>query len=431
MKVWSALESSWAAVGSTWQSIFFPPVVPSGSKVRVELGVQRAFILDDSIAGIIGGTDYVLSGEEYVDITSFAYSVSTSRGKNTELDKYKAGSINVSLHNQNRFFDPDFEESPFSGELVPRRGIRVLVDSIPVITGRVSDWNLSYAPGNSADATVSGIDNFSLLATQVLTSGTAISETTGARIERVLDMASVEWPVDDRRIDTGQSTLGLQVLDGTENALSYLQEVELSEIGGSMFISREGYLTFRDRTATPQVDGSVLFADDGTGIPFQSIAIDYGSENLYNQITVTSPAGTAIANDTLSQTQYGISAASYDTLLSTQGQVDNAATFLIGRYSRPVLRVSSLTVNLDSLTQAEQSTILSLELADVARVVYTPNGLGDPVEKAGLIIGINHSITTSRHDVTLNFAPVQTNVFIIGDPEFGIIGEDAPGVLGF
>ena len=431
MRTWADLKSTWAAVGSTWQSIFLDPVVPSGSNVTVELGVQRAFILDDSIAGIIGGTDYVLSGEEFVDITSFAYSISTSRGKNTELDKYKAGSINVSLHNQNRFFDPDYIESPFSGELVPRRGIRVLVDSVPIITGRVADWNLNYAPGNDADATVSGIDNFSLLANQVLTAGTAISETTGQRITRVLDMASVDWPTDDRLIDTGQSTLGLQVLDGTENALSYLQEVELSEIGGSMFISREGYLTFRDRTATPQVDNAVTFADDGTGIPFQSIEIDYGSENLYNQITVTSAAGTAIGNDSLSQSQYGISAASYDTLLSTEAQVTNAATFLIGRYSRPVLRVSSLTVNLNSLSRADQSTILGLELADVAKIIYTPNGVGDPVEKNGLIIGIDHAIGVSRHDVTLKFAPVQTNVFIIGDPEFGIIGIDAPGVLGF
>ena len=431
MKIWSALESSWEAVGSTWQSIFFPPVVPSGSKVRVELGVQRAFILDDSIAGIIGGTDYVLSGEEYVDITSFAYSVSTSRGKNTELDKYKAGSVNVQLRNQNRFFDPDYEESPFAGELVPRRGIRVLVNSVPIITGRVNDWNLDYAPGQQAEAVVEGVDNFSLLATQFLTAGSVISQKTGERIEAVLDMASVDWPVDDRRIDVGQSTVGSAVLDGDENALAYLQEVELSEIGGSMFISREGYLTFRDRTATPQVDQAIVFSDDNTGIPFQSIGIEYGSENLYNQVIVTSAAGTAIADDPLSQNQYGISSASYSTLLSSQPDLDAAGIFLIGRYSRPVLRVSSLTVNYDSLTEVQQNSLLELELADVAKILFTPNNVGNPSEKFGLIIGINHAIGIDRHDITYSFAPVQTNVFIIGDPEFGIIGVDAPGVLGY
>ena len=430
-RIWENLEDTWAEVGSTWQSIFLAPLVPSDADVQVQLGLQKAFILDDSMAGVIGNTDYLLSGEEFVDITPFAFAISTSRGKNTELDRYKSGTIGVTLRNQNRFFDPDYVESPFAGNIVPRRGVRVLANSVPIITGRVTDWNLSYAPGNEAEASLEGQDNFLLLSTQFVSAGTVVAETTGDRVDRVLDMATVGWPADDRRIDGGQATLGSAILDGTENALSYLQEVELSEIGGSLFISREGYLTFKDRTATPQVDGAIVFADDGTGIPFQTVEIDYGSENLYNRVEVSSPAGTAIANDTLSQQQYGISAQSYSTLLSDQTQLDSAATWLIGRYARPILRVSALTVNLDRLSEAERNQILELELAEVATVIFTPNGVGDPIEKNGLIIGINHAIGLDRHDVILNLAPVQTNVFIIGDPEFGIIGVDAPGVLAF
>lgn len=431
MNNWDDLSSLWAEVGSTWQSIFLPPLIPTSAEVKVELGIQRAFILDDTVAGIIGGTEYVLSGEEFVDITGFAHSISTSRGKNTELDKYKAGSVSVALRNQTRYFDPDYLESPFAGELVPRRGVRVLVNSVPIITGKVSDWNLDFAPGNQAEAILEGVDNFSLLATQFLTAGTVTAQTTGQRISSVLNMPSVNWPVNDRRIDTGQSTLGTAIVDGSTNALSYLQEVELSEIGGSMFISREGYLTFRDRTATPQIDQAVIFSDDGTGIPFQSLQIEYGSENLYNQVTVTSSAGTAIANDLLSQTQYGISASTYSTLLASQPDLAAAATFLIGRYSRPILRVSSLTVNYDSLTENQRNQLLELELASVAKVEFTPNNVGNRTEKYGLIIGIDHTIGTDRHDITYSFAPVQTNVFIIGDSEFGTIGVDAPGVLGY
>lgn len=431
MNTWADLEATWEAVGSTWQSIFLPAVVPSDANVKVELGLQRAFILDDTVAGVIGGTDYVLSGEDFVDITSFAYTVSTSRGKNTELDKYKAGSVRVGLRNQNRYFDPKYVESPFAGELVPRRGIRVLVDSVPVFTGRVADWNVSYRPGLDSVAEVEGVDNFALLASQFLTAGTVVEQDTGARIEAVLDMPSVDWPADDRRIDVGQSTLGSAIVDGSENALSYLQEVELSEIGGSMFISREGYLTFRDRSVVPNVETAIVFADDSTGIPFENLEVEYGTENLYNRITVTSPAGTAIADDTFSQAQYGISAQSYETFLSDQTQLDAAATFLIGRYSRPVLRFKSLNVNFDTLTNAQQDAILQLDLADVARIKVTPNGIGDQIDEEALIIAIDHSKTIDSHIVKFGFAPIQTNVFIIGDIEFGIIGADAPGVLGF
>ncbi len=431
MNTWADLETTWEAVGSTWQSILLPPVPQNTSDFSVQLGVQRAFLLDDPVAGVIGGADYVLNGEEFVDITPFAYSVSTNRGKNTELDKYKAGSLTVQLRNQNRFFDPDYVESPFSGELVPRRGIRVLANSVPVFTGRVADWNLRYAPGNNAIASVEGLDNFALLTQQNLTPGTAIEETTGDRVEYVLDMASVDWPVDDRRIDTGQSTLGSAIVDGSENALSYLQEVELSEIGGNLFISREGYLTFKDRLATPQVDGAILFSDNSSGIPFSSIEVEYGTENLYNKITVTSEAGTAIAEDVLSQAQYGIAEESFDTFLSDQTQLDAAATFLLNRYSEPVLRIDSLTVEMNAITQAQRNQILELELADIAEIIFTPNGVGDPIDKGQLIVGINHQISPDSHRVQFKFAPVALNNFIIGDAQFGTIGEDADGVLAF
>lgn len=428
---WQNLESTWAALGSTWQSIFLDPVPENTTDLQVQLGLQRAFILDDTQAGVIGNTTYVLSGEEFVDITPFVSNVSTNRGKNKELDKYKSASLNVQVQNQNRYFDPDYVESPFSGELVPRRGIRVLSNSLPVFTGRVADWNLKFQPGNDSTATVEGVDNFALLAQQNLTAGTAIEQKTGARIESVLNMASVDWPTNDRRIDTGQSTLGSAVLDGTENALSYLQEVELSEIGGSLFISRQGYLTFKDRLATPQTDGAVMFADDGSGIPFQNVEVEYGTENLYNKITVTSAAGTATADDVNSQSEYGISEESFDTLLSNQTQLDAAADFLLDRYSEPVLRIDSLTVDMRAITQAQRDTILELELADLAEIRFTPGGIGDPIDKGQLIIGINHSISPSDHRVQFKFAPSALNNFIIGDAEFGTIGADAKGVLAF
>lgn len=427
---WSALASTWDSVGSTWRSILWAPVPENTSNLRVELGLQKAFLLDDEIAGVIGNTEYVLDGEDFIDITPYAYNVSSSRGKNTELDKYRAGSLSVQLHNQTRFFDPNFIDSPFYGNIVPRRGIRFLSNSVPVFTGKVSDWNLSYKPGDEATAEVYGIDQFSQFATQQLTPGTVVSQSTGQRISAVLNMASVDWPVDDRRIDTGQSTLGSAVVD-SENALTYLQEVELSEIGGSLFMSREGYLVFKDRTAIPQAESKALFSDAGDGILFVANEVEYGTENLYNQITVTSPAGTAIANDLISQESYGVIPNSFDTFLSSQEQLDAAANFLVNRYSQPLLRFKNISVDLANLTETQKNTLYELELADIAEIKITPNNIGDPVQEYALIIGITHNVTPNSHEMQFAFAPVQENIFIIGDAEFGIIGVDAPGVLGY
>jgi hypothetical protein len=399
--------------------------------IQVELGLQSAFILDDEVAGIIGNTTYVIGGEDFVDISDSIVSVSSSRGKNRDLDKYVSGSVSVQLRNETRLFDPKNTASPYVNDLVPRRRVRVFADSVPVFTGRVTDWNLSYSPSGESTAELLASDAFTLLATQVLTAGTAVAEQTGERIGAVLDMASVDWPAADRRIDTGLAEVGAQVFDGTENALTYLQQVELSEGGGNLFMSREGYVTFVDRSVSPATSEAIVFADDGSGIPFVSAEVDYGSENLFNEITVTSPAGTAIASDALSQTNYGISAFSVDSLVSTQGQLDSLADFLLKRYKNPEYRFQSLTVNVESLTSNQRATILGMELGDVARINFTPNSVGDQLDVYNLITRIEHRASLDRHDVTIGLSSIQSGTFVIGDAVFGTIGQDALGVLGF
>ena len=429
---WADLGSTWATIGgNTWQSLFLPPLEPSNAEIKVELGLQRAFILDDPIAGFIGSTEYVLSGEEFVDITNYVFEVSTDRGKNTELDRYKSGTTSIQLRNQNRYFDPTYLESPFAGNLTPRRGIRVLADSVPIFTGRVADWNIEYAPGNNAIASIEAVDNFTLLATQLLTAGTVVQQTTGQRISAVLNMPTVDWPAGEQVIGTGQSTLGSAVLTGEENVLTYLQQVELSEFNGALFIDKNGYLIFNDRQEALEAPIAAKFSDDGTGIKFTDFAIEYGSEQLYNQITVKSPAGTAVANDLSSQSLYGISGKVFDTLLSNQTQLDLAAGFIKVRYSTPTLRIKQLSVNFKDLTPEEKATLLELELGEGSQVVITPNGIGDPIDQHQVVIGISHEISPESHYMTFSFGPLQTDVFTIGDPVLGIIGENAPGVLGF
>jgi hypothetical protein len=196
-------------------------------------------------------------------------------------------------------------------------------------------------------------------------------------------------------------------------------------------MSREGYVTFVDRSVSPATSEAIVFADDGSGIPFVSADVDYGSENLYNEITVTSPAGTAVASDALSQAAYGISALSVDSLVSSEAQVDSLADFLLKRYKNPEYRFQSLTVNVESLTSNQRAIILGMELGDVARIKFTPNGVGDQLDVYNLITRIDHRASLDRHDVTIGLSSIQSGTFVIGDAVFGTIGQDALGVLGF
>ncbi len=188
-------------------------------------------------------------------------------------------------------------------------------------------------------------------------------------------------------IDAGNSDLGADVFEG--NVLSYLQKVEQSE-GGLLFIDKSGRVAFVDRLTTPTVDNVTVFADDGTGIPFAPAALDYGTEQLHNSITVTSPGSTAVASGALSQTRYGIAELTVDTLIDDVDQVQGLADLLLSRFSEPQLRFQAIRVDIDKITSGQRAEVFALEIGDVAQVKLTPGNppVGAKVERYGQVIAI-------------------------------------------
>ena len=395
--------------------------------VTVELGLSAAFTLDDPVAGVLDNTDFVLGGVAFEDVTSRVRSLSIARGKNRDLDRFNSGSLSVEFNNTDRAFDPLYTASPYAGNIVPRLDVRVLADGTAQYVGKITDWNLGYDPSGQSIAELQASDAFTFLAQQLVTPGTAVEQSSGARVSAVLDMESVDWPSADRVIDTGASTLGADFIEG--NALQYLQKVELSE-GGLFFIDKEGRVAFKDRLSTPTTDSVTVFSDvAGSGIPFAPALVEYGSEQLFNQVTVTSGFGTATANNLLSQTRYGILERDVDTLLSSQTQVETYADFLVGRYAEPEYRFARLAVDMDNLTPAQKAQMFGLDMGSVIQINFTPNGLGDPISRYGLVIFLGHSVTADEHIMNVGVGSLQTSLFVLDDVEFGKL--DGAGVLAF
>ena len=393
----------------------------------VEVGAVEGFILDDIVAGVLDNTVYTLGGVIFKDITSRVVTIDVERGKNRDLDRFSAGSLTVIASNNDRAFDPNYAASPYAGAIVPRREVRVTVDGVRVITTTIDDWNFDYKPGGNSTAEIQATDDFTLLARQVLTAGTATPQLTGARIEAVLDQASVAWPASLRNIDTGNSTLGADVFDG--NVLGYLQKVEGSE-QGLLFIGKSGDVVFRDRLdATPYSATVVDFTDDGTGIPFTLTAVNYGSELLYNQAIVTSSVGTATAANDRSQIAYGVTSYSLDTLVSTQVQLDNLADFIVQKYGDPEYRFESISVNLDTVGSTYKATCLALDIGDIISMTFTPNNLGDPIIQFGQIIRIGHSMDGLSHNMSLSVASLDWSFLVLDDAVFGKL--DSNNALAF
>jgi len=385
----------------------------------VEIGAVEGFILDNLTAGVLDQNE--LGGVSFKDITSKIKDVTITRGKNRDLDRFSAGALSVVLDNEDRSFDPLYSAGPYFGDIIPRRDVRVTVDGVRQYTGVIDDWNFEYDPSGESRAQLVAADDFTVLARQALTAGTATPESSGDRVTAVLDMESVQW-LKGRNIDVGASTLGADVFDG--NVLEYLRKVELSE-QGALFISKTGDLTFRGRLdATPTSGSLITFADNGTGIPYTRVAVNYGTELLLNTIQVESGAGVAMALNETSRTQYGVIETSLDTLVSTTSQLQNLADFNVKKYADPEYRIGSIGMNIDTLSVSDRATVLAMELGDVCLLRFTPNGVGDPVEQYGEIIKLDSQITQERHDVTIGLASLDWTFLVLDDAVFGILDTD-------
>lgn len=391
----------------------------------VEFQSVAGFILDDPIAGVLDNVTYTLDGEVWSDITDKMIDLSVARGKQRDLDRFSAGGVSVVLNNQDRTFDPLFAAGPYFGQIVPRRGLRVTTDGVRQFEGTIDDWNFDYAPGGDSRAEIQASDDFTILARQSLDPGVATSQATGDRVNAVLDMTGVQWPADKRVISDGNSILGADTFDG--NVLEYLQLVDTSE-QGNLFISKTGNLVFQDRSdATPRSDSLVTFADDGSGVPYTSVRVNFGTELLVNNVTVTSAAGSASASSERSRVTYGVVSEEIETLVNTTDQLQNLANFILDKFVDPEYRIESLSMNLDTMGAANRATVLGLELGDVILVKFTPNGIGEPIEQFGQVIKLDSRVERTRHDITIGIASIDYTFLVLDDTLFGRLDVDHLG----
>lgn len=260
---------------------------------RVELEVidnGLSFILNDAVKGKLDNVDYPLA-LAFTEITKYVFSVSLRRGRNRDFERFSSGSATIELRNQDRVFDPLNALSPFYGNIVPRRKIRVFTDGIQQYEGYIESWDFGYDISGESIATIQANDAFTLLATRELQNVVVSEQLSGARVNAILN--SVGWAATDRVVETGSSIVAAGTASG--GALSYLQDVEASE-QGYMFVGKTGQLYFKQRNSNVSNYVPVVFADDVSGVRYSSVNVNYGTDLLFNQAFVSWAGGTAIAN---------------------------------------------------------------------------------------------------------------------------------------
>jgi len=406
-------------------------------KVEIGFDLRGAggpfLVLDDPVAGRLDDSDWVLGGTIFIDITGDVTNFTIQRGKANDIANFSSGEAVVELNNQNRYYDPTYEASPYYGNIIPKRQVRISTNGTIQYFGSVDDWNLAYSSNGDAVASFVTSDGFAELTNQTLPASTATAQFSGARVNAILDSPFVDWAPDNRQIDTGSAFLGADVIAEGTSALAYIQKVEQSELG-RFFIAKDGKATFQDRTVAPSSVGLIELSNTGTGIPYQDLVVMYGSEDLANEIVASSviTSTQVIANDTDSQNAYGIyNLTLNDLLLNDDTQLTDTALFLASKYSQPQYRFDSLNVRLNSLTTGQQNQILGLELGSVVKVTFLPSNLPPAIVRYAEIIRLNHSVDIAgEHIVNFGLATVDLTYLVLDDPVFGMLDTNS-NVLGF
>lgn len=387
------------------------------------VGTNAPFLtLDSATKGKLDDPDFPLSGTIFYDVTDRLVEISIGRGKNRQLDQYDVGLASVLLQNNDRTFDPTYAASPYFGQIIPKRALRISAGTALSFVGVADDWNLQYDTSGESIVSLAASDAFSYFTEQTTPAITNVEELTGARINAVLNLPDVNWPTESRRVDPGIQLINDEPTTDSTNVLAYLKQITASE-PGNFFIDRAGNVVFQDRHNTDRTTTTVI-ADDGTGIPYVGMNIQYGSELLYNEIVIGAAAGTAVTQNLTSIGEYGILNFTQTGLLTNSlDSIDSISSIYASKFSQPEYRFESVDIQLDELPAEQQREILALDISDVVLIKFTPNDIPPAIVRYGEITRIEHSVTVVSHTVRLGFASVERSAWTLSDDAFGRLSE--------
>jgi hypothetical protein len=386
--------------------------------------------LGDTEKSILGTTT-ILGYASFDDITSKVRSLNIRRGRQHELNRVEAGTVSVRLLNQDGIFNPTNTGSQYWPDIRPMIPMKVQATwstiTYDLFNGFVESWPASWsgAPVQGDDnVDMHAVDAFKVLNLAQVTLDREI-ETTTARINGVLD--ALGWPSTLRNIDVSESTV--QAVDSDVNALSHIQEVVASE-GGLFFIAADGRATFFERIHTTLLSETDDTWGDAEGEKhYASINTSFDDSNLWNEVIVTASGLTdQVIEDDASQGLYGGPATSprtlsVSTLLTSEAEMLDRATFLLGAYSEPHFRIESMAVENASLNNDQWERLLLHDLH--ARVLVRKRPVGDVIEQPSFIEGIEWDISSGRWLLTWRLSSTALQQ---GQWQLGVVGKSELGV---
>lgn len=184
------------------------------------------------------------------DETSRVLDFSCRYGRSDELGVPHAGRATIVLRNSGGRFTPEKTNGPLYGDLEALRRIRIKATfdgtPYPLFTGFIS--GIEPRP-KSRTCILTCEDLFMFLRAYDLSTAVWEDKTTSWLVTAILTLVGVDGG--DMDINTGQTTLPYAAWRNTD-ALTAIQQVADSELGGMFYVAADGKATFEDRHLRPK-----------------------------------------------------------------------------------------------------------------------------------------------------------------------------------
>lgn len=369
----------------------------------------------------------------FQDVTSYLREVSTTRGRNFELDRIETGTMQFSLANRNREFDDTYASSPFYPNVKPTRVVRFRAQIgssqvYEIFYGYTEGHPLRrYGNGRDSAAEFTAADVYKALALDKITTETVRSEEyTGARITAVLAAVSGLRS----SVDTGQSLIVADDLNQA-NRLEHCLTVAETE-GGVMYAKPSGIVRFEDRHNRVKNERTVRASYGQGSATYPAVVFEpQGDEaRLFTAAAVTAPSGNIhTAVNTAAEAEHFKRTKELTTLHAVENDAQSMAEAYANRYSTPRTRIPQLTVKPAAHTAPSTmwAQVLSHEISHRIKSVEIPVGAASEVQREHFIEGIRHQVTPSEWSVTFSVSPAEldSGFWLLGTGEL----DTASGLL--
>lgn len=277
------------------------------------------------------------------------------------------------------------------------------------VVAHAAVWDAAVAAGRIAAHAEAGLSGFA-------------AQTADARIRNLASYVGLT--AGDLDLEASTTTIPTQATAGT-SPLDAMRRVETAE-GGVLFVAGDGRLTFHGRTHRAlAATGTPALTVAAADVDHDDLVISTDKQYLQNTVTGTRTGGAT--QTVVSATSVAIydeyPADLTDLLVATDDEVLARINWQVAAYDDVAPRLSSVTIDLLTVSQAIRQAVLALEIGDRLTVSGLPTQ--SPIATADLIIeGWSERVSSGVWSITFNTAPAEMfHAWVLGDPVYGVLGS--------